>query len=815
MLPTHSTTTWFALVACFTGWTLACGGGQPSDVPLNKNVRSAMVERSESKPAPTNQPDRESVEKSSTPPGPSEGALGPAATPILKEQVAEHTAKEGTGPDKAPGAMLKSFNPATDGFGFANFSGGSGQASILVHDLVELFGADGICIPEDSGRCEPYPGVQLFLEQLNGVLANGLCYGISASVTNHFSGDIPLGNLGPEVSNVADLSRSDDLEHSIAKLHIMQFSEEYRDVLDTYMAVQPEEIARELLYSFENLEYKLTPPYTLALYFEDGGHSVTPIRVEVTRSGYRIFVYDSNWPKETRWVDIDGTGWGYQASEVDKESQDGLWTGQGAGSMSLIPHMRLGDGFRCFFCQETGLSLSKSTGSVIMVNTQEIKNTAFEMFTEDGETMRWTTAGRSAGLSRVKTYLFPAGSDTANIGGDTLMVFVPAAIDNFEVNLTPIEGPDGDSSRANAFELILAGPVIPTTVAKGHMSSEYETDSVSILEFSKDQLTDTVVLAIDSQSVETVESASIRSTTFVELSKEERYEAVVVAGALDEVIVVQKETGVVVYSLKTILDTVETPLKKTESGDGMRFSKFADGSVKIESPDNDSISKAMDAGYEVTFSDGTTASFEINENRAMIGTFSDGSISIRFEAGNGIHSTADGWIIDETARGEFEILRENAEGVLEKPSLDDLHRNDTMPEETKAIMRGFISKQESLEDTGQDSPSNGEAEPGGAETISEKYGLLKRVKEAVAKEPEGVTSASVAQKMLELMKAGDWLVMTESTDRSNDSGNTDAETGSRETESTDRSNDPGNTDAETGRTTKSTVLFNTFIAVIG
>lgn len=96
---------------------------------------------------------------------------------------------------------------------------------------------------------------------------------------------------------MADLSRSDDLDHSIAKLHMMQFSEEYRDVLDTYMAARTEEIARELLYSFENLDYKLTPPYTLAFYSEDGGHAVTPIRAEVIGSGYRILSTIATGPK--------------------------------------------------------------------------------------------------------------------------------------------------------------------------------------------------------------------------------------------------------------------------------------------------------------------------------------------------------------------------------------------------------------------------------------------------------------------------------------------------------------------------------------
>ena len=44
-----------------------------------------------------------------------------------------------------------------------------------------------------------------------------------------------------------------------------------------------------------------------------------------------------------------------------------------------------------------------------------------------------------------------------------------------------------------------------------------------MLEFSKNHITGTVVLAIDSKSVETIETATLKSTTFVEPTKEERY----------------------------------------------------------------------------------------------------------------------------------------------------------------------------------------------------------------------------------------------------------------------------------------------------
>ncbi|MDE0721576.1 MAG: hypothetical protein OSB75_13650 [Dehalococcoidia bacterium] len=669
--------------------------------------------------------------------------------------------------------MLKVFDPTADGFGFANFSGGSGAATIGVNDLVELFGSDGLCIPGDSGICEPYPGIELFLGQLNAVLANGLCYGISASVTNHFSGDIILGGIGPETKALVDLNRGDELDHSIAKLHMMQFSEEYRAALDTYLDDRPEEIARELIASFENSGTRSTPPYTLALYTDEGGHAITPIGIEKTESGYRVFVYDSNWPKETRWVDIDGDSWEYQGSAVliteDKNSGGGLWVGKGAGTMALIPHTLPDDGFHCFFCQKTGSSLSKSTGSVILVNAQDIKNTTFEMASDDGQTMTWTTSGRSGGLESVKTYILPSQSESSDGGSDILMVVVPDEVNNFKVNLTPLNGSNEKVDQSDSFGLVLVGRGIPTIVTKGHILEEPEEDSTNIIEFSKDPLTDTVVLSIDSKKVETIESATIQSTTFVELASDERYEAIIVEDALDDVVVLQKETAEVVFSLKTILEDVETPLRTTETGDGLRFSKFSDGSVTVESPDNDLINKTVDAGYEVAFSDGTTASFQIGEDRAMIGNFSDGSTSIRFKSGNGVHSTADGWVINEPTRGEYEVLRENLEGVLEKPSLDDLAQNFTISGETKEMMRDFIFDEESRREPPP--PLGVEGEAGAADVVSanterveiiyDKYELLKQVREVIAVEAEDIGSKVFVQATLGFMETSAWSVKGE------------------------------------------------------
>ena len=763
----YSTVNRVILLISLVGWSLACGGGQSSGDP----VRSVETDIRPTETI-TLKPEGRSNKETSGPNQTGSDSSDRGSNIVSPTSSKPEIAKDSTERSSTSQPMLKIFDPTEDGFGFTNFAGGSGAATIVVNDLVELFGSDGLCIPGNSGICEPYPGVDLFLGQLNAVLANGLCYGISASVTNHFSGDRILGGIGPDTTALVDLNRGDELDHSIAKLHMMQFSEEYRAVLDTYLDDRPDEIARELIASFENSGNVSTPPYTLALYTDEGGHAITPIEVEETGSGYRVFVYDSNWPKETRWVDIDGDSWEYQWSAVliteDKNSGGGLWTGQGAGTMALIPHAFPDDGFDCFFCQETGSGLSKSTGSVILVNAKDIKNTAFEMASDDGQEMTWTTSGRSGSLESVKTYILPSQGESLDGGSDILMVVVPPEVNNFKVNLTPLRGPNEEDGQADSFGLVLVGPGIPTTVTKGHISEATDEDSTNIIEFSKDPLTDTVVLSIDSEKVETIESATIQSTTFIELASDERYESIIVEDALDDVIVAQKETAEVVFSLKTILDDVETPLRTTDTGDGLRFSKFSDGSVTVESPDDDVINKTQDAGYEVAFSDGTTASFEIGADRAMIGTFSDGSTSIRFESGNGVHSTADGWVINEPTRGEYEVLRENVEGSLEKPSLDALSQDFTIAGEAREIMRGLISEEESRRDSNDDSrlDAGGEADVVSVistnneriDIIYDKYELLKQVKEVVADESQDIDYKEFIQTTLGSMETGAWSV---------------------------------------------------------
>jgi len=112
------------LTACGDGLTGQAGGEEPvTDTSSKRGIDAKPI-------SGKGEPSLSTDERSSI-----------LETPRLVEQITrEVTEKEPT-----PKVVLKPFNPLEDGFGFANFSGGSGSSTILVNDLVDLFGSDGLC----------------------------------------------------------------------------------------------------------------------------------------------------------------------------------------------------------------------------------------------------------------------------------------------------------------------------------------------------------------------------------------------------------------------------------------------------------------------------------------------------------------------------------------------------------------------------------------------------------------------------------------------------------------------------------------------
>ena len=64
---------------------------------------------------------------------------------------------------------------------------------------------------------------------------------------------------------------------------------------------------------------------------------------------------------------------------------------------------------------------------------------------------------------------------------------------------------------------------------------------------------------------------------------------------------------------------------------------------------------------------------------------------MRFKAGNGVHSTPEGWIIDEPERGAYRIFREMTDGGFETPTPEDLAAFPGLLDETRDFMHGVMN----------------------------------------------------------------------------------------------------------------------------
>ena len=658
------------------------------------------------------------------------------------------------------------FEPTVDGFSFANFSGGQGDAQVRAEDLVDMFGRDGLCMATDTDECVPYPGVSIFLERLNTVLASGLCYGMSSVAMNYFGGGIALADLGIRGSNLIEIPKDKAIQRLIAKHHVMQFSNEYRDSLDQFLTMAPVDIAEELWRLFSDIDNS-SIPYALALYTVDGGHSVTPTRIQKFTDSYRVFVYDSNWPQETRWVDINrgSNGWSYQATSKNNQSTENLWTGVGPGSMTLIPQALPGEQFTCFFCQNTGAGdFRKSSGSVLMLDTADIGNTAITIHLDNGNEMYWSTRHRS-GMSEIKVYRLPSQSASDDSSGGAVMVFIPSLVGSFEIALSQIT----NTRDSQAFSAILTGPDVPTTEIRGSTKGDQPT---TVLDVSSAAETGNSVVTVEGSLVDLVRGAHYRSSAYVGLRDDEMYKIETSERNIENIQVVEIDTGESIISLGAIMRVIDTPLRRSNSEEGISFSRSIteenESSVSIVSSDQNRITSKEALKYEVAFSDGTSALFGRDENQSMMGVFSDGSVSIRDDSGSGTHITNDGWIINELHRGELKVLRQNEEGEFTLPSTEDVSNLDVATGEIHEILRGIINSasirpSDDLSESGKSGSRddlfvNLEELNERIETLAGRHNSVENVKDATTERgPEDVNLSGMLEKILE--------TVTDSTER--------------------------------------------------
>ena len=260
------------------------------------------------------------------------------------------------------------FRPEVDGFGFQNY-GASEHDNMTEAEVRELFG-DEVCVDAADDPCQLTPPAQAWLEQTNGSMDGGHCYGFSVSSLQMFTGTEDVTAFGGEATSELPLDGNAELQRQIAQTFSYQFLD---SVTSSMIEGPPSAIVEQLVTA---LTPEPTDTYTIGIFRADGGggHAVTPYAVEDNGGGiFHILVYDNNFPGITRAIDIDTNAetWQYVAA-TNPDEPEALYDGQGTtNTIKLFPTSPGEVEQPCPFCRGEGEVTAQAIGSAAQEEAAE------------------------------------------------------------------------------------------------------------------------------------------------------------------------------------------------------------------------------------------------------------------------------------------------------------------------------------------------------------------------------------------------------------------------------------------------------------
>lgn len=326
------------------------------------------------------------------------------------------------------------FSPQDDSFSFPNFQGGSAPADLTVNMSRRLYGDSQVCSDVTDNQCTPYPVILQLISQANKSMQGGLCEGLavlSLRLANDPSSLVEFQN----VDNVSQLVKEDPaLLSELAYWYVTQFATEVQAEASMYLEKHPAQLAEILLRDFEAAANgDPSTGYTIGIYSSEGGHAVTPYRVEEVDGGYRIYIYDSNWPNEERWIDVDGEGWTYALAATNPTEEASAWGGS-TGTMELTPMVSRSGPFTCGFCpQEEG----GDSATMLTVASSGSKQMSIQVVTEDGKRLGYFD-GEFVNEIPGATYRYLISGPTT---ADPVLVFLPPGVKAFDADVEEIKNP--------------------------------------------------------------------------------------------------------------------------------------------------------------------------------------------------------------------------------------------------------------------------------------------------------------------------------------------------------------------------------------
>jgi len=234
--------------------------------------------------------------------------------------------------------------------------------------------------------------------------------------------------------------------------------------------MSPKELAEVLLYDFSESEAgRNHTGFTMGIYSEHGGHAITPYKVEQVGGGYRIYVYDSNWPNAERWIDVDDDGWVYALAATNPTEEAEAWGG-GTGTMELTPMSIRNGPFTCGFCPQEG---STKSGTLLTVAASGSKQMSLKIVTDSGQRLGYYDEGFVNEIPGATYRYLISGPSTS----DPVMVFLPPDVETFSADVEEIEVPAPDI-------YIETSPELDSDLNEPEVSPEQEQEDSTPQKFS-------------------------------------------------------------------------------------------------------------------------------------------------------------------------------------------------------------------------------------------------------------------------------------------------------------------------------------------
>lgn len=201
------------------------------------------------------------------------------------------------------------FRPFTDGFSFFNMgvpdqwnnemfgAPESGPRNLDADTLRSMMGKRVCLEGTDDGACTLSLAGKLWRDAINADMAGGHCYGLAATASRLYAGEVTPGQFQAGATTAYDLALRTPISREIARYMASQYSRSPMGFV-----ASPAEVV-------EDLKAALVPgktPPVLIMLSGDGGHAVTPYALYQGEAGrYDVAIYDNNYPDFSRVVRLD------------------------------------------------------------------------------------------------------------------------------------------------------------------------------------------------------------------------------------------------------------------------------------------------------------------------------------------------------------------------------------------------------------------------------------------------------------------------------------------------------------------------------